>query len=102
MFSLVLIFFPQQMVLSSNVSKKKNQFLFRLGVNAMKQLWCNADTQMFRAFSSIKANLDSKKFCFIFYYCNYCSSIQRKCLHKPRRLAVRIKTAQFLFLFATR
>ena len=64
MFSLVLIFFPQQMILSSNVSKKKIQFLFRLGLNAMKRLWCNADTQMFRAFSSIKANLHSKKFCF--------------------------------------
>ena len=30
----------------------------------MKRLWCNADTQMFGAFSSIKANLHSKESCF--------------------------------------
>ena len=59
MFSLVLIFFPQQMILSSNVSKS----VF-VSIRPMKRLWCNADTQMFRAFSSIKANLHSKKFCF--------------------------------------
>ena len=62
--SLVLIFFSQQMILFSNVPKTKIQFLFRLALNALKRLWCNVDIQVLWAFSSIKANLLSKKFCF--------------------------------------
>ena len=44
--SLVLIFFPQQMILFSNVPKTKIQVLFRLALNAMKRLRCNVDTQV--------------------------------------------------------
>ena len=44
--------------------KKDFQFLFRLGLNAIKRLWCNADTQMLLAFSSIMVNLHSKSFFF--------------------------------------
>ena len=39
--------------------KKEVQFLFRLGLNAIKRLLCNADTQIL-AFSSIIVNLNSK------------------------------------------
>ena len=41
--------------------KNENQFLYRL---AIKRLWCNADTQMSLAFSSIMVNLHSKIFAF--------------------------------------
>ena len=63
------------MILSSNVPKKRNlKFLFGLGPNAMKQLWSNADTQMFCAFSSIKANLHSKSFVFrLMHLCYICT-----------------------------
>ena len=44
--------------------KKEIQFLFRFGLNAIKLLWCNADTQMFLACSSITENLNSKIFVF--------------------------------------
>ena len=43
--------------------KKKKTFLFRLGLNAIKQSWCNADIQMFSALSSM-VHLDSKNFVF--------------------------------------
>ena len=37
-----------QVILSSNVPKKQTtQFWFRLSFNAINQLWCNADIQMF-------------------------------------------------------
>ena len=48
------------MIFTSNVPKKKIQFLFRLGLNAIKGSWCNADTQMLLAFSLIMVNLHSK------------------------------------------
>ena len=44
--------------------KEKCRFLFRLGLNATKRLWCNADTQMLLAFSSIMVNLHSRIFVF--------------------------------------
>ena len=44
--------------------KNEIQFLFRLALNAMKRLWCNANIQMFSAFSSITVNLHSKNFVF--------------------------------------
>ena len=44
--------------------KKEIQFLFRLGLNAIKLLWCNADTQMLLPFSSILVNLNSQIFVF--------------------------------------
>ena len=34
------------MTLTSNVLKKEIQSLFRLDLNSMKRLWCNADTEM--------------------------------------------------------
>ena len=52
------------MILTLNVPKKRNSFFFRLGLNALKRLWCNADTQMLLAFSSIMVNLHSKIFVF--------------------------------------
>ena len=47
-----------------NVPKKEIQFLFRLGLNAIKRLWCNAKIQMLSAFSSVTVNLYSKNFVF--------------------------------------
>ena len=42
---------------------KKIQFVFRLGLNAMTQLWCSADIKMFSAFFSM-VHRHSKKFVF--------------------------------------
>ena len=50
------------MILTSNVPKKEIQFLFRLSLNAMKRLWCNADPEMFLALYSITVNLYSTIF----------------------------------------
>ena len=44
--------------------KKEIQFSFRLGLNATKRLWCNANIEIFSAFSSITVNLYSKNFVF--------------------------------------
>ena len=44
--------------------KKEIQFLFRLGLNAVKLLWCNTDTQMLLPFSSIMVNLHLQIFVF--------------------------------------
>ena len=58
------------MILTSNVPKKEIQFFFRLSLNAMKQLWCNADSEMFLALYSITVNLYSK--IFVFEYMHLC------------------------------
>ena len=58
------------MILTSNVPKKEIQFLFRLSLNAMKRLWCNADPEMFLALYSIAVNLYSK--IFVFEYMHLC------------------------------
>ena len=50
------------MILTSNVPKKEIQFLFRLSLNAMKRLWCNADPEMFLVLYSITVNLYSTIF----------------------------------------
>ena len=52
--------------------KKEIQFLFRLGLNAIKRLRCNANIQMFSAFqiSSITVNLHSQNS--ILYYMYLC------------------------------
>ena len=56
--------FPRQVIFLFNVPKKEIQFLFRLGLNAIKRLWCNANIQMLSAFSSITVNFYSKNFVF--------------------------------------
>ena len=93
-FSFVLRFFPKQVILTSNVPKKEIQFLFRLGLNSMKRLWCNADTEMISVFSSITLNLRTKSFVFQYmhmccvgtkysvHYCNYYSSTQAPYSHQ--------------------
>ena len=43
---------------------KAIQFLFRLDLNSVKRLWCNAIMQIVLAFSSITVNLHSKNFVF--------------------------------------
>ena len=58
------------MILTSNVPKKDIQFLFRLGLNSMNRLWCNADTEMISVFSSITLNLHWK--IFVFQYMHMC------------------------------
>ena len=58
------------MILTSNVPKKEIQFLFRLSLNGMKRLWCNADPEMFLALYSITVNLYSK--IFVFQYMHLC------------------------------
>ena len=54
------MFFHNRWFLLWMCRKKEIQFLFRLGLNAIKWLWYNADTQMLWAFSSIRVNLHSK------------------------------------------
>jgi len=57
----------------------------------MKQLWCNADTEMISVISSITVNLRSKMFVFQYMSCvgtnfkyngSYCSSTQAPYLHQ--------------------
>ena len=52
--------------------KKEIEFLFRVGLNAIKRLWCNADIQMLLAFSSIMVNLYSKIFVFQYMHLTFC------------------------------
>ena len=82
------------MILTSNVPKKDVQFLFRLGLNSMKRLWCNADTDMISVCCSITLNLRSKMIVlqymhmccvgtkYLVYYCNCCSSTQAPYSHQ--------------------
>ena len=56
--------------MTSNLPKKGIQFLFRLSLNGMKRLWCNADPEMFLALYSITVNLYSK--IFVFQYMHLC------------------------------
>ena len=39
--------------LECNLRRKKKQFGFRLGLNAIKLFWCNTDIEMFSAFPSM-------------------------------------------------
>ena len=55
---------PRQVIFYLICRKKEIQFLFRLGLNATKRLWCNENIQIFSAFSSITVNLHSKIFVF--------------------------------------
>ena len=58
--------FPRQAIHFPLMCRKKEiQFLSRLGLNAIKQLWSNANIQTsFSIFSSISVNLCSKNFAF--------------------------------------
>ena len=82
-------------------AEKKRNSVF---VSVLKRLWCNADTQVFLAFSSIMVNLHSQVFVFFFqymhlfcvgtmyliYYCNYCSSTQAPYSHQITGSSVRM------------
>ena len=64
-FSFALRFFFHNRWFSLSMCRKKEiQFLFRLDLNAIKRLWCNADTQILLAFSAVMVNLHSKIFVF--------------------------------------
>ena len=65
-FSLVKVVFMTADSFFECARKKKiirNQFVFRLGLNAIKQLWCSTDMKMFSAFFSM-AHRHSKNFVF--------------------------------------
>ena len=63
--------FPRQVIFYLMCRKKEIQFFSRLGLNATKRLWFNANIQMFSAFSSITVNLHSKNFVFQCKYLFY-------------------------------
>ena len=99
--SLVLIFFHNRWFFRRMCRKQKNQFLFRLALNALKRLWCNVDTQVLWAFSSIKANLHSKKFCFsiyAFFLCCYkvFSIIAIYVLLHQRKIHIKLRDYEFV------